>query len=166
MNFPPHRAHPADVVPERLARRVGGRRRRRHRLSGSPISGAAGDSGSSHAVGARRQGGDLTAELRADRAVRISAAIIVRTAAGDYPAFSATCTHLACTVQYRAELQHIWCACHNGHYDLNGRNMFLFPLMRLSFGLTESPPPTQVSHRRVIVIWPLVNDPVHEFEPL
>ena len=50
-------------------------------------------------------------------------AIIVRTAAGDYRAFSATCTHLACTVQYRAELQHIWCACHNGHYDLNGRNI-------------------------------------------
>ena len=50
-------------------------------------------------------------------------AIIVRTAAGDYRAFAATCTHLACTVQYRADLQHIWCACHNGHYDLNGRNI-------------------------------------------
>jgi Rieske Fe-S protein len=50
-------------------------------------------------------------------------AIIVRTAAGDYRACSATCTHLACTVQYRADLQHIWCACHNGHYDLNGRNI-------------------------------------------
>lgn len=50
-------------------------------------------------------------------------AIIVRTAAGDYRAFGATCTHLACTVQYRADLQHIWCACHNGHYDLNGRNI-------------------------------------------
>jgi len=50
-------------------------------------------------------------------------AIIVRTAAGDYRAFSATCTHLACTVQYNADLQHIWCACHNGHYDLNGRNI-------------------------------------------
>lgn len=50
-------------------------------------------------------------------------AIVVRTAAGDYRAFAATCTHLACTVQYRADLQHIWCACHNGHYDLNGRNI-------------------------------------------
>jgi Rieske Fe-S protein len=50
-------------------------------------------------------------------------AIIVRTAAGDYRAFAATCTHLACTVQYRADLEHIWCACHNGHYDLNGRNI-------------------------------------------
>ena len=50
-------------------------------------------------------------------------ALIVRTAAGDYRAFSATCTHLACTVQYRPDLQHIWCACHNGHYDVNGRNI-------------------------------------------
>lgn len=50
-------------------------------------------------------------------------AIIVRVASGEYRAFSATCTHLACTVQYRADLEHIWCACHNGHYDLNGRNI-------------------------------------------
>jgi Rieske Fe-S protein len=33
------------------------------------------------------------------------------------------CTHLQCTVQYRSDTQHIWCACHNGHYDLNGRNI-------------------------------------------
>jgi Rieske Fe-S protein len=26
-------------------------------------------------------------------------------------------------VQYRPDLQQIWCACHNGHYDLNGRNV-------------------------------------------
>ena len=50
-------------------------------------------------------------------------AIILRTVEGDYRAFAATCTHLACTVQYRADLQHIWCACHNGHYDLNGKNI-------------------------------------------
>ena len=50
-------------------------------------------------------------------------AIVVRTAEGDLRAFAATCTHLACTVQYRSDLQHIWCACHNGHYDLNGRNI-------------------------------------------
>jgi cytochrome b6-f complex iron-sulfur subunit len=50
-------------------------------------------------------------------------AIVVRTPAGDYRAFSAVCTHLSCTVQYRPDLQHIWCACHNGHYDLNGRNI-------------------------------------------
>lgn len=38
-------------------------------------------------------------------------------------AFSATCTHLDCTVQYNKEEKVIWCACHNGKYDLQGRNI-------------------------------------------
>ncbi len=50
-------------------------------------------------------------------------AILVRTPAGDLRAFSAACTHLNCTVQYRSDLSEIWCACHNGHYDLNGKNV-------------------------------------------
>jgi Rieske Fe-S protein len=50
-------------------------------------------------------------------------AILVRTPAGDLRAFSAVCTHLNCTVQYRPDLSHIWCACHNGHFDLNGQNI-------------------------------------------
>jgi Rieske Fe-S protein len=49
--------------------------------------------------------------------------ILVRTPAGELRAFSARCTHLDCTVQYREDLNHIWCACHNGHFDLNGRNI-------------------------------------------
>lgn len=49
--------------------------------------------------------------------------ILVRTTAGEFRALSATCTHLTCTVQYRPDLEHIWCACHNGHYDLSGRNL-------------------------------------------
>jgi cytochrome b6-f complex iron-sulfur subunit len=49
--------------------------------------------------------------------------IIVRTASGELRAFSAVCTHLNCTVQYRPDVSHIWCACHNGHYDLNGKNV-------------------------------------------
>ena len=49
--------------------------------------------------------------------------ILVRTASGELRAFSAVCTHLNCTVQYRADVSHIWCACHNGHYDLNGKNV-------------------------------------------
>jgi Rieske Fe-S protein len=49
--------------------------------------------------------------------------ILVRTPAGDLKAFSAVCTHLNCTVQYRADIGHIWCACHNGHFDLNGINI-------------------------------------------
>ena len=50
-------------------------------------------------------------------------AILVRTSAGDLKALSAVCTHLNCTVQYRPDLSHIWCACHNGHFDLNGQNI-------------------------------------------
>lgn len=55
--------------------------------------------------------------------------IVVRTSSGEFRAFSATCTHLGCTVQYREDIAHIWCACHNGHFDLTGRNI-------------EGPPPT------------------------
>ena len=49
--------------------------------------------------------------------------ILIRTSGGDLRAFSAVCTHLNCTVQYRSDLSQIWCACHNGHYDLNGKNV-------------------------------------------
>lgn len=49
--------------------------------------------------------------------------ILIRTGGGDLRAYSATCTHLACIVQYRPDLGHIWCACHNGHFDLNGINI-------------------------------------------
>jgi Rieske Fe-S protein len=38
-------------------------------------------------------------------------------------AFSALCTHLDCTVQYRKDKEMLWCACHNGQYDLKGRNI-------------------------------------------
>jgi len=50
-------------------------------------------------------------------------ALLVRMADGTYRAFSAVCTHLSCTVQYRGDLHEIWCACHNGLYDLEGRNV-------------------------------------------
>ncbi len=50
-------------------------------------------------------------------------ALLVMTAEGEYRALSAVCTHLSCTVQYRSDLQQIWCACHNGLYDLAGRNI-------------------------------------------
>ena len=49
--------------------------------------------------------------------------ILVRTVSGEYRALSAVCTHLGCTVQYRAPDRVIWCACHNGLYDLEGRNV-------------------------------------------
>lgn len=47
--------------------------------------------------------------------------LVVRVGEDDWRAFSATCTHLDCTVQYRDTLHQIWCACHNGFYDLNGK---------------------------------------------
>jgi Rieske Fe-S protein len=49
--------------------------------------------------------------------------LILKTPGGELRAFSARCTHLDCTVQYREDLEHIWCACHNGHFDLNGKNI-------------------------------------------
>jgi cytochrome b6-f complex iron-sulfur subunit len=50
-------------------------------------------------------------------------AILVRTPGGELRAFSAVCTHLACIVQFRPDVSHVWCACHNGHFDLNGQNI-------------------------------------------
>ena len=50
-------------------------------------------------------------------------ALVVRLPSGELRAFTAMCTHLSCTVQYRPDLQQIWCACHNGHYDLTGKNV-------------------------------------------
>ncbi len=64
--------------------------------------------------------------------------ILIRTAAGEFRALSATCTHLDCTVQYRKDLGVIWCACHNGKYDLTGRNI-------------SGPPPRPLDEYRVIL---------------
>ena len=49
--------------------------------------------------------------------------IVVKAAEGDYRAFTATCTHLDCVVGYRSKENLIWCNCHNGQFDLNGRNV-------------------------------------------
>ena len=64
--------------------------------------------------------------------------IVVRLDSGEVRAFSATCTHLDCTVQYRHDLGIIWCACHNGQYDLTGRNI-------------GGPPPRPLDPYRVII---------------
>jgi len=50
-------------------------------------------------------------------------AMVVRLPSGEFRAFSATCTHLECVVQYRPDREAIWCACHNGTFDLSGRNV-------------------------------------------
>ena len=46
--------------------------------------------------------------------------LLVRLNETEWRAFSAVCTHLNCTVQYQEQRRQIWCACHNGFYDLNG----------------------------------------------
>ena len=46
--------------------------------------------------------------------------LLIRTQDGELQAFNAVCTHLDCTVQYKADTSQIWCACHNGLYDLSG----------------------------------------------
>jgi len=47
--------------------------------------------------------------------------IIIRTETGEVKAFSASCTHLDCIVQYDPASKAIICACHNGKYDLSGK---------------------------------------------
>jgi len=64
--------------------------------------------------------------------------ILIRTAGDEYRAFSATCTHLDCTVQFNKEIGMIWCACHNGKYDLTGRNV-------------AGPPPKPLEPYKVII---------------
>ncbi len=49
--------------------------------------------------------------------------IIIRMDDNNFRALSATCTHLDCTVQYKKDEKIIWCACHNGKYDLFGKNV-------------------------------------------
>ncbi|HLG18481.1 MAG TPA: ubiquinol-cytochrome c reductase iron-sulfur subunit [Bdellovibrionota bacterium] len=50
-------------------------------------------------------------------------ALLVRKKDGSFAAFTGKCTHLDCIVQYRPDMERIWCACHNGQYDLNGNNV-------------------------------------------
>ena len=57
---------------------------------------------------------------------------------GSLHALSARCTHLDCTVQFEQEREHIWCACHGGVYDINGRNV-------------SGPPPRPLERYEVVV---------------
>ncbi len=63
--------------------------------------------------------------------------ILVKGPGGEWKAFSAICTHLGCTVRYKTETRTIWCPCHNGMFDLNGRN------------LPGTPPPRPLDELRV-----------------
>lgn len=65
--------------------------------------------------------------------------ILIRTEEGEFRAFAATCTHLDCIVQFRGDQKDIWCACHNGVYDLRGRNV-------------SGPPPRPLENFEVAVV--------------
>jgi Rieske Fe-S protein len=64
--------------------------------------------------------------------------IVVRQQNGNFSALSATCTHLDCTVQYKKDTEQIWCACHNGLYDLQGKNI-------------SGPPPRPLAQYQVVL---------------
>ena len=49
--------------------------------------------------------------------------ILVRLSDTDFRAFSATCTHLDCIVGYQKDKVRLFCNCHGGQYDMNGRNV-------------------------------------------
>jgi cytochrome b6-f complex iron-sulfur subunit len=50
-----------------------------------------------------------------------AAGMLINTADGKLLAFSATCTHLTCTVTYQADTGTMYCPCHNGRFDLAGQ---------------------------------------------
>lgn len=49
--------------------------------------------------------------------------IVIKDLKGGFHALDATCTHLDCIVQYKKDEDLVWCACHNGKYDLSGKNI-------------------------------------------
>jgi cytochrome b6-f complex iron-sulfur subunit len=62
---------------------------------------------------------------KAFRIVRFGAepVILIHPAKSDFRAFSAVCTHLSCIVEFHKDKGVIWCNCHNGVYDLTGKNI-------------------------------------------
>jgi len=49
--------------------------------------------------------------------------VLVKVTDTDFRAFTATCTHLDCVVGYQKDKSRLFCNCHGGAYDLNGRNV-------------------------------------------
>ncbi len=49
--------------------------------------------------------------------------LVIRTADGEFRAFSALCTHLQCVVGYSPERNRIECPCHQGVYSIDGQNL-------------------------------------------
>ena len=53
----------------------------------------------------------------------IESALLIRMDSGELRAFTAVCSHLNCTVQFDGANERIWCACHQGVFDLDGKNV-------------------------------------------
>ena len=69
--------------------------------------------------------GEQTKTLAKDRYVIVPAQgkriLVFQDSASKLRALDARCTHEGCTVQFVPGEAVIWCACHNGRYDLDGR---------------------------------------------
>lgn len=62
--------------------------------------------------------------------------LLINTLEGDLRAFSAICTHLACSVHYEPDTGTIYCPCHGGRFDLAGN-------------VIAGPPPTPLESYKV-----------------
>lgn len=51
----------------------------------------------------------------------VAPVIVIRIGQQNFRAFSATCTHLSCIVEYLKTKKIIYCNCHGGEYDLTGK---------------------------------------------
>ncbi|MCK4893788.1 MAG: Rieske 2Fe-2S domain-containing protein [Calditrichia bacterium] len=65
--------------------------------------------------------------------------LLIKDEVGEFHAFDGTCTHLDCIVQYRDDTKQIWCACHNGIYDISG-------------GTVSGPPPRPLQEFTVNIV--------------
>ncbi|MFL5247652.1 MAG: ubiquinol-cytochrome c reductase iron-sulfur subunit [Myxococcales bacterium] len=82
-------------------------------------------------LGAQTQNGPIKlagedlAKLEKEHSVIVRAGatriVVFEDSAQRLRALSARCTHEGCTVQYVPGDSVIWCACHNGRFDLDGR---------------------------------------------
>ena len=74
------------------------------------------------------EAGDVSDPLLLEKGFKIirfgaEPVILLKVSDVEYRAFSATCTHLDCIVGYQKDRTRIFCNCHGGVYDLNGRNV-------------------------------------------
>lgn len=82
-----------------------------------PVSGPA-------ASGPFRLTAEEVARMERDHFVIVrsgTARVMVFDCQGTLRALDARCTHEGCTVQYVPGETSVWCACHNGRFDIDGR---------------------------------------------